>query len=58
MRLDGLVSVNQEARALPRLASEPSARGALELEAVVVTTPAGAPVIDRLDLSVAPGESL
>ncbi|MDT5111595.1 MAG: vitamin B12/bleomycin/antimicrobial peptide transport system ATP-binding/permease protein [Mycobacterium sp.] len=58
IRLNGLVSVNEEARALPRLANAPSARGALELESVVVTTPAGAPVIDQLDLSVDPGESL
>jgi vitamin B12/bleomycin/antimicrobial peptide transport system ATP-binding/permease protein len=58
IRLDGLVSVNEQARALPRLASEPSARGALELQDILVTTPAGAPVVAGLELSIAPGESL
>jgi len=58
IRLDGLVLANEEAGALPRLASAESDDGTLELEAVEVRTPAGDSVVDPLDLVLARGASL
>jgi vitamin B12/bleomycin/antimicrobial peptide transport system ATP-binding/permease protein len=58
IRLHGLALVNEEARALPRLAGGASEHGALELDGVEVRTPAGASVIDSLDLVLGPGEAL
>jgi vitamin B12/bleomycin/antimicrobial peptide transport system ATP-binding/permease protein len=58
IRLDGLVVANERARALPSLTALPSNDGSLELNNVEVRTPAGARLIDPLDVRLDPGESL
>jgi putative ATP-binding cassette transporter len=58
IRLDGLVTANDDARALPRMTMEDSADGGVELDGVAVRSPAGESVVDDLDVSLAPGESL
>lgn len=58
IRLDGLLAANEQARALPRLTTEPSADGSMELLDVEIRNPGGELLIDDLDLRLAPGESL
>ncbi|MGY4709281.1 ABC transporter ATP-binding protein/permease [Mycolicibacterium sp. CBM1] len=58
IRLDGLVDANERARALPRLAAEPSTDGAVELRDLEVHRPDGKHLVDALNLRLAPGESL
>lgn len=58
IRLDGLVTANEQARALPRLAAEPSAHGGIELDAIEVHSPTGEVLVTNLDLQLAPGDSL
>lgn len=58
IRLEGLVSANERARALPRLAVEDSATGGVELVDVDVSTPAGDRLVGDLDLALAVGDSL
>jgi putative ATP-binding cassette transporter len=58
VRLHGLVTANEEARALPRMTVEDSADGGVELDGVAVTTPAGHPIVDGLDVRLARGASL
>jgi putative ATP-binding cassette transporter len=58
IRLHGLVTANETARALPSLTALPSNDGSLELNNVEVRTPAGIRLIDPLDFRLAPGESL
>ncbi len=58
IRLDGLITANETARELPSLTAEPSRDGSLELNDVEVRTPAGARLIDPLDVRLDPGESL
>lgn len=58
LRLHGLVTANESARALPSLSAEPSPDGSLELNDVDVRTPSGATLIDDLDLRLDPGESM
>lgn len=58
IRLHGLVLANESARELPRLTALPSADGSLDLKGVEVRTPAGARLIDPLDVRLEPGESL
>ena len=58
IRLDGLVTANERARALPTLTAMPSADGSLELDDVEVRTPAGMRLIDPLDVRLEPGDSL
>ncbi len=58
IRLDGLVDANEKARALPRLAAQESADGAIELRDVEVRRTTGEPLIDTLEFRLAPGESL
>jgi putative ATP-binding cassette transporter len=58
IRLDGLIDANQTARALPSLTATPSTDGSLELDDVEVRTPAGARLVDPLDMRLDPGASL
>lgn len=58
IRLDGLVTANQQGRSLPRLAAEISPDGAVELDGVEVRSPAGVVLVDDLDVTLPPGESL
>jgi putative ATP-binding cassette transporter len=58
IRLDGLVTANESARALPTLTALPSADGSLQLDDVEVRTPEGRRLIDPLDVRLDPGESL
>lgn len=58
IRLDGLVTANQQARALPRLTATDSTDGAMELDGVEVRSPSGALLLGQLDLRLNPGESL
>ena len=58
IRLDGLVTANEQARGLPSLAADPSSGGAVELVDVDVTSPTGVLLIGGLDLTLAAGDSL
>jgi putative ATP-binding cassette transporter len=58
IRLDGLVTANEQARALPRLTSGRSAGGGVELEGMQVRSPAGEVLLDNLDMELAPGDWL
>ncbi|HVQ51874.1 MAG TPA: ABC transporter ATP-binding protein/permease, partial [Mycobacterium sp.] len=58
IRLDGLITANETARALPALTSLPSTDGSVELDDVEVRTPAGVRLIDPLDMRLDPGDSL
>ena len=58
IRLDGLVTANEQARELPALTALPSADGSLELDDVEVRTPHGARLLEPLDVRLDSGESL
>jgi vitamin B12/bleomycin/antimicrobial peptide transport system ATP-binding/permease protein len=58
LRLDGLVTVNEQARELPTLTALPSGDGSLELDDVEVRTPQGVRLVDPLDVRLDSGESL
>jgi putative ATP-binding cassette transporter len=58
VRLHGLVEANERARQLPTMTSEASAEGAVQLRGVEVRSPDGDPLIERLDLELARGESM
>ena len=58
IRLHGLITANETARALPALTSLPSTDGSVELDDVEVRTPAGVRLVDPLDMRLDPGESL
>lgn len=58
IRLDGLVDADERARALPRLRTEPSPDGSLELRDLQVHNPAGRLLLEKLDLRLEPGDSL
>ncbi len=58
IRLDGLVDANERARALPRLRTEASTDGSLELRDIEVRNPAGETLIEGLGLRLDPGDSL
>ena len=58
IRLDGLVTANEEARELPTLTALPSGDGSLELDDVEVRTPDGVRLVDPLDVRLDPGDSL
>lgn len=58
MRLDGLIDVNEKARALPSLTALPSSDDSVELDDVEVRTPTGVRLIDPLDMRLDPGDSL
>src|SRR5262245_23311482 len=58
IRLDGLVTANEQARELPSLTALPSGDGSLELDDVEVRTPQGVRLVDPLDVRLDSGESL
>jgi vitamin B12/bleomycin/antimicrobial peptide transport system ATP-binding/permease protein len=58
LRLDGLVTANEQARELPTLTALPSGDGSLELDDVEVRTPHGTRLVDPLDVRLDSGESL
>jgi putative ATP-binding cassette transporter len=58
IRLDGLVTANEQARELPTLTALPSGDGSLELDDVEVRTPQGVRLIDPLDVRLDSGDSL
>ena len=58
IRLHGLITANETARALPALTALPSTDGSVELDDVEVRTPAGVRLVDPLDMRLDPGESL
>ncbi len=58
IRLDGLVSANEQARELPRLTAEHSTDGSLELRDIEVRNPRGTTLLTGLNLRLDPGESL
>ncbi|OMB95800.1 multidrug ABC transporter ATP-binding protein [Mycobacterium sp. NS-7484] len=58
IRLDGLVTANEQARALPCLDTGTSDNGGVELQGVEVRSPSGELLLDGLDMQLAPGESL
>lgn len=58
IRLYGLVVANDEGRALPELAVEPSGASLVELDDVEVRTPDGRQLIDPLDLRLEIGDTL
>ncbi len=58
LRLHGLVTANQQSRALPKLTVTADADDAVELDAVEVRDPAGVQLISDLHLRLDPGESL
>ncbi|MGH3640814.1 MAG: ABC transporter ATP-binding protein/permease [Mycobacterium sp.] len=58
LRLHGLVTANEQSRALPKLTVAADDDGAIELDAVEVRDPAGEQLISDLHLRLNPGESL
>lgn len=58
IRLHGLVTANEEGRALPSVTAEDSRDGHVELDNVEVRTPDGRELIEPLDLSLQPGDAL
>jgi putative ATP-binding cassette transporter len=53
-----LVTANEQARELPRLAATVSADGAVEITDVEVRSPHGEPLVDDLQVRLRPGDSL
>jgi len=58
IRLDGLLTANERARALATLAVEVSAIGGVEVDSVDVRSPMGDPLVDELSVRLAAGGSL
>ena len=58
IRLHGLVTANEEARALPSITTAACKDGTVELEAVEVRTPDGRQLIDPIDLRLAVGDTM
>jgi putative ATP-binding cassette transporter len=58
LRLHGLVTANEQSRALPKLTVAADADDAIELDAVEVRTPAGEQLVSDLSLRLGPGESM
>jgi putative ATP-binding cassette transporter len=58
MRLDGLLDANSRARVLPQLTTLHAPDAALRLEGVDVRTPDGKSLIQQLNVSLDPGDSL
>ncbi|KAA0094070.1 ABC transporter ATP-binding protein/permease [Mycolicibacterium sp. P1-18] len=58
IRLDGLLTANERARALRTLAVETSAGGGMEIDDVAVRSPAGDSLVDGLVVRLAAGGSL
>jgi len=58
IRLHGLVDTNSVARHLPKLETQASDDGSVELKQVEVRTPGGTQLLDPIDLRLEPGETL
>jgi vitamin B12/bleomycin/antimicrobial peptide transport system ATP-binding/permease protein len=58
IRLDGLVTANEQSRALPEMTVTPSDGGAVELDDVEVRSPAGQTLVSDLNLSLSPGNAM
>jgi vitamin B12/bleomycin/antimicrobial peptide transport system ATP-binding/permease protein len=58
IRLDGLLTANETARALDELTMEVSAAGGVEIDDVAVRSPPGEPLVDGLAVRLAAGGSL
>ncbi|WP_197381745.1 ABC transporter ATP-binding protein/permease [Mycolicibacterium mengxianglii] len=58
LRLHGLVTANEQSRALPMLAVIADDNGAIELDAVEVRNPAGEQLVGDLGMQLSVGESL
>jgi vitamin B12/bleomycin/antimicrobial peptide transport system ATP-binding/permease protein len=58
IRLHGLVTANEEARALPAVTTTPCVDGTVELEAIEVRTPNGKQLIKPLDMRLEIGDTL
>jgi putative ATP-binding cassette transporter len=58
IRLNGLVTANEEARALPELDMEGCGDGTVQLDDVEVRTPDGRQLVKPLDLYLEPGDTL
>ena len=58
IRLDGLVTADEQARALPRLTAESSTDGSIELRDVEIHNPDGKTLLTGLNLRLEPGDSL
>jgi len=58
IRLDGLVTANEQSRALPRLDAEHTADGSIELRDVEIRNPQGKTLIEGLSFRLEPGDSL
>jgi len=58
IRLHGLVETNAIARQLPKLHTEASNDGSVELKQVEVRTPSGTQLVNPIDLRLEPGETL
>ncbi|HET6731897.1 ABC transporter ATP-binding protein/permease [Mycobacterium sp.] len=58
IRLDGLVTANEEGRALPQITTTPCVDGTVELDEIEVRTPDGKQLINPLDLRLEVGDTL
>jgi vitamin B12/bleomycin/antimicrobial peptide transport system ATP-binding/permease protein len=58
IRLDGLVTANEEGRALPQITTTPCVDGTVQLDDIEVRTPDGKQLIKPLDMRLAVGDTL
>jgi putative ATP-binding cassette transporter len=58
IRLHGLVTANEEARALPAVTTTPCVDGTVELQAIEVRTPTGKQLVKPLDMRLEIGDTL
>jgi vitamin B12/bleomycin/antimicrobial peptide transport system ATP-binding/permease protein len=58
IRLDGLLTANEEGRALPEITTTPCKDGTVQLQAIEVRTPDGKQLVNPLDLRLEVGETL
>ncbi|MDT5198007.1 MAG: vitamin B12/bleomycin/antimicrobial peptide transport system ATP-binding/permease protein, partial [Mycobacterium sp.] len=58
IRLDGLITANETARALPALTALPSTDGSVELDDVEVRSPSGTRLVDPLNVRLDRGDSM
>jgi len=58
IRLDGLVSSNEEGRALPEITTHPCVDGTVQLDDIEVRTPDGKQLVKPLDLRLEVGDTL
>ncbi|MGZ5362626.1 MAG: ABC transporter ATP-binding protein/permease [Mycobacterium sp.] len=58
IRLDGLMTANEEGRALPEITTTPCKDGTVQLENIEVRTPDGKQLVNPLDLRLGVGDTL